>query len=306
MEKGLYASIQTNKGEILAKLAHEKAPLTVANFVALAEGKMPNKAKDQGQPFYDGLIFHRVIADFMIQGGDPEGSGRGGPGYKFEDEFHPDLKHDGPGVLSMANAGPNSNGSQFFITHKNTDWLDGKHSVFGRVVEGLNVVNTITQGDVISSVKIIRNDVSFDAYETFVAEKTKLAQQTDEKPPLDKKWEEVLSKSVLTDSGLRYAKIKTAEGKNPEEGDLVSVHYCGMFPNGQIFDDSFRRGEPIEFTLGRGQVISGWDEAIGYLTVGERAILIIPPDLAYGDRGAGGVIPPNQTLIFEVELMGIT
>jgi len=306
MENGIFAKLSTNRGSILIKLAHEQAPMTVANFVALAEGTMPNKAKEQGKPFYDGLIFHRVIADFMIQGGDPEGSGRGGPGYRFADEFHPELTHKGPGVLSMANAGPNTNGSQFFITHVATPWLDGKHSVFGHVVEGMDVVNAIAQGDQLQTVEIIRNQVDFDALAVFETKQTEKANESLKKPSIDKKWEEVLEKSLELPSGLRYTILQPNEaGKKPEEGDLVSVHYCGMLTNGKIFDDSFQRGEPIEFTLGRGQVIAGWDEGIAQLRKGERAILIIPPNLGYGPRGAGGVIPPNATLVFEVELMDI-
>ncbi len=137
------ATIQTNKGTIKLDLYDDKAPKTVENFETLAK-----------KGFYDGLKFHRVIPDFMIQTGCPQGTGTGGPGYKFKDEFHKDLKHDGPGVLSMANAGPNTNGSQFFITHVATPWLDGKHSVFGRVTEGQDVVDAIKQGDVMEKVTV--------------------------------------------------------------------------------------------------------------------------------------------------------
>lgn len=169
-EDGLYARMNTNKGEILLQLEYEKTPLTVANFVGLAEGEIENTAKAKGEPYYDGIIFHRVIKDFMIQAGDPTATGGGGPGYKFKDEFHKNLKHDSEGILSMANAGAKTNGSQFFITHKATPWLDNKHSIFGHVKEGQEVVNAIEQGDTILSVRILRvgkDAKSFDAPAVF-------------------------------------------------------------------------------------------------------------------------------------------
>ncbi len=169
-EHGLYAKMITNKGNILLFLEYEKTPLTVANFVGLAEGKIKNEAKKEGEAYYNGILFHRVIDNFMIQGGDPTGTGRGGPGYKFKDEFHPDLKHDKAGILSMANAGAGTNGSQFFITHKETPWLDNRHSVFGHVFEGQDVVNSIKQGDTILEVKILRvgkNAKKFNATQKF-------------------------------------------------------------------------------------------------------------------------------------------
>jgi peptidyl-prolyl cis-trans isomerase A (cyclophilin A) len=163
LAEGIYAKFNTNRGVILIKLEHEKTPMTVANFVGLAEGKIANTAKADGQPYYDGLVFHRVISkvngdgqDFMIQGGDPTGTGMGGPGYKFKDEFHPELRHNRPGVLSMANSGPGTNGSQFFITHVPTPWLDNNHSVFGYVVEGIDIVNATLKGDKIETLEIIR------------------------------------------------------------------------------------------------------------------------------------------------------
>lgn len=169
MENGIYAKFITNKGDITIRLEHEKAPGTVGNFVSLAEGTQDNNHRPPGEPYYDGLTFHRVIPNFMIQGGCPQGSGMGGPGYNFKDEFHPDLKHTGPGVLSMANAGRNTNGSQFFITHVATDWLDGNHAVFGHVVEGQEVVDAIRQGDVMEKVEILRVGADAEAFDAAAA-----------------------------------------------------------------------------------------------------------------------------------------
>ena len=168
MKDGLYAKFNTTKGEILVALEYQKTPGTVGNFVALAEGNLENSVKPQGTPYYDGLKFHRVIPDFMIQGGCPQGSGSGNPGYKFDDEFHPDLKHDGPGVLSMANAGPGTNGSQFFITHIETAWLDNKHTVFGKVVSGQDVVDAVAQGDAIERLEIVRQGADAEAFKAVV------------------------------------------------------------------------------------------------------------------------------------------
>ena len=308
-KEGMYAKIKTNKGDIMLELEFEKTPLTVANFVGLAEGKIKNNKKEVGEPYYDGLKFHRVIADFMIQGGCPDGNGMGGPGYQFPDEIHPDLKHSGPGILSMANAGPGTNGSQFFITHKETPWLDGKHTVFGKVTEGQDVVDAIAQDDKIIEIDIIRkgeNAKKFDSKAIFDKELEKLEKQAEETAKKAKEAIDALKKGAnVTSSGLAYKIIKKGTGAKAEAGKTVSVHYTGKLSNGTKFDSSYDRNQPIEFELGRGRVIKGWDEGISLLNVGSKATFIIPPDLAYGARGAGGVIPPNATLIFDVELVEI-
>ena len=303
---GMYAKIITNKGDIILSLTYDKTPLTVANFICLAEGLM----SDSKGPFYDNLKFHRVIADFMIQGGCPLGNGSGDPGYKFADEFHADLRHDGPGVLSMANSGPNTNGSQFFITHKETPWLDDKHSVFGRVndEESQNIVSSIAQDDVITKIKIIRvgrEAKKFDALKIFnekMEETLKL--EAERKDLMLKKLEEISGDAQTTDSGLKYIMIESGTGESPKQGDNVSVHYSGFLLDGTMFDSSYKREKPITFPLGEGRVIKGWDEGISLLKIGGKAKFIIPPDLAYGSR-AMGPIPANSILVFEVELVDI-
>jgi len=309
MNDGLYAKLNTNKGAIVLALEFEKTPGTVGNFVALAEGAMENSAKPQGTPYYDGLKFHRVIDNFMVQGGCPQGTGTGDPGYKFEDEFHPDLKHSGPGILSMANSGPGTNGSQFFITHVATDWLDGKHTVFGNVVEGMDIVNIITQDDLIETVEIIRHGASAEKYNAIEAFRTfegaRTTREANTKEATEKELATVTEGFDKTDSGLFYNITKSTEGKPAVKGAKVSVHYEGKLLNGKVFDSSFQRDQPIDFNLGIGQVIAGWDEGIQLLKVGEEATFVIPSDLAYGSRGAGGVIPPNAPLIFKVALVSV-
>ncbi len=310
MENGIYAKFGTSKGDILLRLTHDKTPGTVGNFVGLAEGTLSNQARGEGKPYYDGLTFHRVIPDFMIQGGCPQGTGTGDPGYKFDDEFHPELRHDAPGVLSMANAGPGTNGSQFFITHVPTPWLDQKHTVFGHVVEGQEVVDAIKQGDKIESVKILRvgpEAESWDATGAFEAFRNgREARLAAEREAMEARLEALSEGFEKTASGLRYKIIEAARGQKPSRGQRVAVHYRGSLLDGTVFDSSFERNEPIEFSLGTGQVIPGWDEGIGLLGVGDKARFIIPSNLAYGSRGAGGVIPPDAALVFDVSLEGVS
>lgn len=309
MNNGIYAKFTTPKGDILVNLEYEKTPGTVGNFVALAEGNLENKAKPQGTPYYNGLKFHRVIADFMIQGGCPLGTGTGSPGYQFDDEIHPDLKHDAPGKLSMANAGPGTNGSQFFITHTATPWLDGKHTVFGSVVEGQNVVDAVAQGDEMQ-VEIVRvGDAAqawnaVEAFRSFEGERERRLKEAREKQ--QELLDSVAAGYDETPSGLRYKILQKGEGKKATKGAMVSVHYKGQLIDGTVFDSSYKRKQPIDFAVGVGQVIPGWDEGIQLLQVGDKARLVIPSDLAYGEAGAGGgIIPPNATLIFDVELMNV-
>ncbi len=321
LKDGLYAEMNTTKGKIMIVLEYEKTPMTVANFVGLAEGtKDSNKPK--GTKFYDGLTFHRVIANFMIQGGCPSGTGTGGPGYKFADEIDATLKHTDPGILSMANAGPGTNGSQFFITHKATPWLDGKHTVFGKVVGEADqkVVNAVAKGDKLNSVKIIRVGEKAKAFKGDEAHykqiiedkgKSKTAKFADrmkkEKEQIDKLIADLKKKHkadvVTTKSGLRYIVVQEGVGNPPAKGTTISAHYTGTLADGKKFDSSRDRGQPLKFPVGVGRVISGWDEALSEMKKGERRMLIIPHKLAYGERGAGGVIPPFATLVFDVALV---
>lgn len=305
--KGLFAIISTSKGEIKIELEFEKIPGTVGNFVGLSLGVINNSIKPLGEAYYNGLKFHRVINDFMIQAGCPLGTGTGDPGYKFDDEFHNDLKHDRPGIISMANAGPSTNGSQFFITHVETPWLDNKHTVFGNVIDGMDVVNSISQNDEIISIKI--NAVgdkakAFDAAKAFEEFNKSKADRIKKEKEKELKMLKDLSKGFSkTSSGLLYKFEKENNSQKPSNGNKVKVHYKGMLLDGTVFDSSFKRNQPIEFTLGIGQVIKGWDEGISLLGIGDKASFIIPSDLAYGASGAGGIIPPNATLVFEVELI---
>nr|WP_315165018.1 peptidylprolyl isomerase [uncultured Flavobacterium sp.] len=353
--EGIFVNLSTKKGDIVIQLEYQKVPVTVANFISLIEGTNPfvTNEKLKGKPFFDGLKFHRVIKDFMIQGGDPSGTGSGGPGYAFKDEFT-DLKHDKGGILSMANSGPATNGSQFFITHKETPWLDGKHTVFGHVTQGMNVVNSIAQEDVITKMVVIRKGAlakKFDAVKVFSdyyankaddAKKQALidaenkakqaAIQAENKRIYLEKYGPVVSAkaayfaaekvgATTTPSGLIYKITQKGTGEKPVDGSTYYFHYAGYFEDGTLFDSSYEevnkaygkydanraaqnryKAFPIEAGRKDG-MIPGFLEGLNLMNLGDKTILFIPSNLAYGERGAGGVIPPNATLIFELETM---
>lgn len=335
-EEGIFAEFNTTKGKIVVLLEYKKTPITVANFISLAEGNNTQVSeKLKGKPYYNGLKFHRVIADFMIQGGCPKGDGTGDPGYKFADEIT-DLTHNGAGILSMANAGPATNGSQFFITHNQTPHLDGKHTVFGHVVSGQDIVNSIAKNDVINSIVIIRNgkeakkfkaEKIFKAYFEKKAENDKIqatkndaarkalteiaAEKQKKQAEIEaQKQKEAKEKAIVefanagtTASGLKYIVLQEGTGNKPVATSNVKVHYTGMFLDGKVFDSSVQRGETIDFGLN--QVIKGWTEGVQLMPEGSKYKFYIPSNLAYGERGAGGVIPPNADLIFEIELIKI-
>ena len=311
---GLYADLVTNHGKIVISLEFEKCPLTVCSFASLAEGTMDISRKG---PYYDGLTFHRIIKGFMIQGGCPQGTGTGSPGYKFRDEIDPSLKHTGKGILSMANSGPGTNGSQFFITHDKTSHLDGRHTVFGSVVEGIEIVDKIANLPTgaqdrpkdpvtIEKMTIRRVGEKAKAFKTGQAAFDALLDNVPPNPAElegKKHLEETAKKDGFkkTASGLVYKVIKEGEGKQPSEDSYVTVHYEGKLLNGRIFDSSYKRGETIDFPLN--QVIPGWTEGVQLMKPGSTYEFHISHDLAYGERGAGGVIPPFSTLIFKVELI---
>lgn len=325
LEKGIYAKLTTTKGDIYLKLEHEKTPMTVANFVGLAEGDFKVDTIEYTEPFYDGLKFHRVINDFMIQGGDPLGNGTGGPEHRFYDEIHPDLRLDGPGILAMANSGPATNGSQFFITHKETPWLNGKHTVFGHVIAGQDVVNAIQQNDTIIKVKIIRKGRQarkWNATEQFamVFEKIK-ADEAELQARYDRlgnttidayrseMFEEVkkdFPDAEQTTSGLVYIIEDKGTGEPAQSGDQLKVHYKGTLRlDGKQFDSSYDRGQPMQFIFKEQRMIPGFEEGLAMLGKGGKAKLIIPYYAAYGPQGRPGAIPPYSDLIFDIEIVDL-
>ncbi len=326
-QDGVYAVIKTNMGEMIFDLYYEKTPITAGNFVGLVEGTREFTDVKTGQKvkrnFYNGLTFHRVIKDFVIQGGCPVGNGTGGPGYTFVDEINPDLKHDAVGVLSMANSGPDTNGSQFFITLAPSPHLDGKYTVWGKLVNGINVLKKIGSVETDGNDKPVK-DVRIDSIEikrigqaakAFDAEKA-FAKNDEIIKAMEQKNETKLSELLkklnvnqarikTTDTGLRYFIRRNGKGNPPKQGDIIKAHYTGYLIDGTKFDSSYDRGQPFETQIGVGRVIQGWDIAFLNMKIGEKQVLIIPYMLAYGPQGRPPVIPPMSTLVFEVELLDI-
>jgi len=335
--EGLYAEMTTTKGVIRLKLEFEKTPQTVANFVGLAEGTKfystdGSEPKDQkGKPYFDGLNFHRVIADFMIQGGCPSGTGSGSPGYRFNDEIDSTLKHSGPGILSMANAGPGTNGSQFFITHRATPHLDGKHTVFGHVADASDqaIVNAIAKGDKIQSVKIIRNGDKAKAFKGGEAHFNKFAEESKKRQAEKEKVEQAKFaekikkeaeqvKDLLASlkekykaevfsatNGLRHIITKPGSGDMPAKGDKLTVNLVFKLADGKVIDDTRKNKAPLKVPVGAPMRPKGLEQGLKGMKNGEQRTVVVPHELGFGTAGAGPDIPPYSTLIFELEVAGV-
>jgi cyclophilin family peptidyl-prolyl cis-trans isomerase len=342
LEKGVYAEFVTNKGTFVAKLYDEQTPLTVTNFVSLAEGS--NDMVDsiyKGKPFFDGLIFHRIIKDFMIQGGDPNGDGTGNPGYRFPDEIVDSLRFTKKGLLAMANSGPGTNGSQFFITLKETPWLDGRHTIFGEIVLGqeiidsLGVIPTTKPGDKpIDSVfikKVSILNTSNSKLPSFNEEMAKLEVAKKEEAERKAKiglevavgFNELRANAETLVSGVQVVFTNKGDGEKPAEGSQILMNYAGYLANGTLFDSNIREVEekfgmlnadkvtsngyvpaPAEYGA-NARLIPGFREALLMMKVGDKATVYIPSQFAWGVSGAGDLIPPNSDVIFEIELVEI-
>ncbi len=316
LSAGLYGIIETSKGIVVLQLYYTKTPMTVSNFVGLANGAFEGH-HPYDKNYYDGLTFHRVIADFVVQGGDPHGDGTGGPGYNFADEIDTPFVFDAEGVLAMANSGQHTNGSQFFITLGAATWLNGKHTIFGKVVKGMNVVRGIEQGDEMISVSVkakgneasnFLKKVSWDTFTVLQSTiEDKIKKQYEENQELVRK--QIFAEEVefeKTNDGMYFVVQKRGFGKPVEKGNVVLVDYeLKIYGKSHITDSSIKRGKPIEVTVGNGEVIKGWDSILQQMVDGEKRRVIIPPELAYGARSVGGVIPPHSFLEFEIEIIEI-
>ena len=342
LKDGVYAEFKTNKGVFVAKLYNEATPIAVANFVDLAEGN--NDMVDsiyKGKKYFNGLIFHRVIKDFMIQGGDPLGNGSGNPGFKFPDEIVDTLKHSKKGILSMANSGPATNGSQFFITLKETPWLNGKHTVFGEIVIGQNIIDTLGLVETTKPGDVPVDSIIIDEVNILRVGNVNLASFNSKIESIEKEKQEmeVRIKKVATEtaagfvtlrekaeelpSGLKILFTKKGDGVKPTEGSKILMNYSGYLENGTLFDSNrpevARKYEVFDHRRSDGggyapvpsdyskdaRLIPGFREGLLMLSVGDKVTLFIPAHLGYGERGYPPLIPSNADLVFELELVEI-
>lgn len=304
---GLYAEITTDRGEIVIRLEPARAPVTVMNFVGLAEGTIDNDHAP-GKRFYDGLTFHRVEPGFVIQGGDPNGDGTGGPGYRFPTETHPELLHDRPGIVAMANSGPDTNGSQFYITMGPTPHLDGGYNVFGEVIEGMSVVTSIQAGDRIRSVKILRSGEEAVAYRASTDRFRGLMDDLQAEREAGRLRTQQETLDALRDSypglaeyqdGLLLARLQEGSGATPIQGQEIEIHIVFSLPDGRQLDSTRDRGSPQRFRYLQDRLIRGLEMAVGTMQVGERTVALVPPGL--WDTGRPPMIPPDSYVVFDIE-----
>jgi len=327
---GLYAELHTNNGLIVLSLAYEKTPMTVANFVGLAEGTIKNDTLPEEAPYFDGSKFHRVVPGHVIQAGAPNTDGDISLGYMFPNEIHPELSHNHAGILGMANGGPHTNGSQFYITLGDRSYLDGDYTVFGEVIEGMDVVFAIIQDDVIENIKIVRSGKLARQFradtETFnnlmvqvqkrveAQEKEKEAQES---AGIQKQWPD----AIETNSGLKYVIVEEGKGQVPVAGSKVRIRYSGKVLNGKEFfsteggiPDDVPPAEEFIMEIDKNYINPGIDLIVLQMREGEKRTVILPSQLGYGTGGFYAkevdgkkrfVISPNSTLVYEVELLEI-
>lgn len=333
-EKGIYAELNTNKGKIVMSLSYEKAPMTVANFIGLAEGTIKNASYPKGKPFYNGSIWHRVVKGHVIQGGSPaidkapEKEETSATGYEIPNEIN-DLSHNKAGMLGMANSGPHTNTCQFYITLADRSYLDGNYTIFGEVTEGMDVVNIIAQGDTIRTVKIIRIGKEAKRFKVDDAIFARLVDTQWKKVKNEeaerKTKDEAFIKSnypglTSTAGGLRFKVLSEGKGVRSFSDSLITASYTGRLINGTTFVSSAESGRPAvnipaeKFTvnIGKDQIIKGLKMALTEMNQGEKRLLVVAPELAFGQNGFYArnvpgqkrfVISPGEILILEVTLI---
>ena len=307
--EGLFARLDTNRGMIIIQLEFERTPLTVTNFVALAEGRMDAA---EGRPFFNRIPILSVSEGFLIVTGCPEGTGFMEIGYHFPDEIHPELSHDGPGVVAMTHLAPGLNSNLFYITQTALPWLDGANTVFGRVVAGQNVVNSIEMGDRIRRVTIIRNGTAANEFRADQAAFDNLLQEgiaRDEERQQARRdeafayFQSRFPNAATSPLGVMYYIIEEGTGDRPAERQDVRIFYTVSVFSGESIRAVQRPSPPELIPVGTGATVPGLNETLARMRIGERRIAIIPPELAYGNRWVGGsLIPPNSFLIYDIEM----